>query len=80
MLPAGTGKNVRVCVFADSFFHKDLLEAGADIIGTDQILIDIANDKIEFDKLIFFVLFRKIVQNNLNKYIITIWLRIQPLS
>jgi large subunit ribosomal protein L1 len=52
LLPAGTGKNVRVCVFADSLFHKDLIEAGADIIGTDQILIDIASDKIDFDKLI----------------------------
>jgi ribosomal protein L1 len=34
-LPAGTGKNVKVCVFADSIFHKDLIAAGADIIGND---------------------------------------------
>ena len=35
LLPAGTGKNVRVCVIADSIYHKDLIAAGADIIGND---------------------------------------------
>ena len=35
ILPAGTGKEVKVCVFADSAFHEDLKAVGADIIGTD---------------------------------------------
>ena len=34
-LPAGTGKEVKVCVFDDSAYHAELLEAGADLIGTD---------------------------------------------
>ena len=34
VLPSGTGKEVKVCVFAASDFHAELLEAGADIIGT----------------------------------------------
>ena len=52
ILPAGTGKEVKVCVFADSAYHAELREAGADIIGTEAIMQDIANDKIEFDKLL----------------------------
>ena len=52
VLPAGTGKAVKVCVFADNEFHKDLLEVGADFIGSDQILADIANGEVPFDKII----------------------------
>lgn len=32
--------------------ETDLLEAGADIIGTDEVLKEIAEGKINFDKLI----------------------------
>jgi len=35
VLPAGTGKEVRVCVFADGEFHEQLKEIGADVIGDD---------------------------------------------
>jgi large subunit ribosomal protein L1 len=35
VLPAGTGKEVRVCVFADGEFHDQLKEVGADLIGDD---------------------------------------------
>jgi large subunit ribosomal protein L1 len=35
ILPAGTGKEVRVCVFADGEFHSQLNEVGADLIGDD---------------------------------------------
>jgi hypothetical protein len=35
VLPAGTGKEVKVCVFADGEFHADLKSVGADFIGTD---------------------------------------------
>lgn len=52
ILPEGTGKSVKVCVFAGSELHEQLKAVGADIIGTDQTLIDISNDKIEFDKLL----------------------------
>lgn len=52
ILPAGTGKEIKVCVFADSAYHDELREAGADVIGTDAIMADIAADKIEFDKLL----------------------------
>ena len=52
ILPEGTGKSVKVCVFASSEVHEDLIAVGADIIGNDQTLLDIANGKIEFDKLL----------------------------
>ena len=52
VLPEGTGKEVKVCVFADSEFHEDLKAAGADIIGSDDVLIEIGKGNIEFDKLI----------------------------
>jgi ribosomal protein L1 len=37
-LPAGIGKEVRVCVFADKEREQAAKEAGADIFGTDEIL------------------------------------------
>ena len=52
VLPAGTGKEVRVCVFADNEFHEQLKEIGADVIGDDQVLTDIQNGIINFDKII----------------------------
>jgi len=52
VLPAGTGKEVKVCVFADPEFHSELTAAGADVIGDEQVMTDIGNGKIEFDKII----------------------------
>ena len=52
ILPAGTGKEIRVCVFADGEFHEELKNIGADIIGNDQTLIDISNGVTNFDKII----------------------------
>lgn len=52
ILPAGTGKELKICVFADNEFKDALLANGADIIGNDQVLTDIANGIINFDKLI----------------------------
>lgn len=52
ILPAGTGKTVKVCVFADAEFHKQLKDAGADIIGNDEILAEISKGETPFDKII----------------------------
>ena len=35
ILPNGTGKETKVCVFSDSEMHDDLVAAGADLIGSD---------------------------------------------
>jgi len=43
---------VRVAVFADEEFHAQLKEAGADTIGSPDLLLEIANGTLNFDKII----------------------------
>ncbi len=53
MLPHGTGKSVRILAFVDEQHEAAALEAGADIIGTDEIINQIRNDGwLEFDAAI----------------------------
>lgn len=52
ILPAGLGTEVRIAVFADFEFHHLAKEAGADILGSADILSDIATGKCDFDKII----------------------------
>ena len=53
MLPHGTGKSVRILAFVDEQHEASALEAGADIIGTDEIINQIRNDGwLEFDAAI----------------------------
>ena len=52
MLPAGTGKQIKVCVFADADMQDKVMEAGADVFGTDELLKQLAEGKADFDKLI----------------------------
>lgn len=50
MLPNGTGKDVRVLVFAEGEEARAAEEAGADVIADDEILAKIQNDGwLEFD-------------------------------
>ena len=53
VLPAGIGKKIRVCVFADKETQDEVMAAGADFFGTDELLKKIAEGQpVEFDKLI----------------------------
>lgn len=52
ILPAGTGKTIKICVFADSDMQQQVMDAGADIFGTDDLLKQLAEGKCDFDKLI----------------------------
>ncbi|HEY2004708.1 MAG TPA: 50S ribosomal protein L1 [Candidatus Saccharimonadia bacterium] len=52
VLPHGTGKTVRVAVFADGKAAEDAKAAGADLVGTDKLLADIEKGKLEFDMLV----------------------------
>ena len=52
VLPAGTGTEVKICVFAGQEFHDEVKENGADLIGNEEVLKDIGEGKIEFDKII----------------------------
>jgi len=49
VLPAGTGKTVRVAVFAQGEKAKEAQEAGADIVGFDDLAADIKAGNINFD-------------------------------
>jgi large subunit ribosomal protein L1 len=51
-LPAGTGKNVRVAVFAKGDKIKEALDAGADMAGSDELLEQIKAGTINFDRCI----------------------------
>lgn len=48
-LPHGTGKQVRVLVFAEGDGQKAALEAGADFAGSDDIVQKIQNGWFDFD-------------------------------
>ena len=52
VLPHGTGKNVKVAVFAKGDKIDEAKEAGADIIGDDELLAKIQNGEIDFDIVI----------------------------
>ena len=43
---------MRICVFADSEMRDQVVAAGADIFGTDDLLKELAEGKCDFDKLI----------------------------
>jgi ribosomal protein L1 len=52
VLPHGTGRTIRVAVFADGKAAEDAKTAGADRIGTDDLLADIQAGKLDFDMLV----------------------------
>lgn len=52
VLPHGTGKKVRVAVFAKDLKADEAKKAGADIVGDDDLVEMIKNGNIDFDMLI----------------------------
>ena len=47
-LPHGTGKTVRVAVFAEGAQAEQAAEAGADVIGSDELIAQIQKGEINF--------------------------------
>lgn len=51
-LPSGTGKDVRVAVFARDAKADEAKEAGADFVGAEDLMEEIQNGKSDFDRVI----------------------------
>lgn len=52
VLPHGTGKKVRVAVFAKGLKADEARNAGADVVGDDDLAEDIKNGNLNFDMVI----------------------------
>ncbi len=52
VLPNGTGKEIRVLVFAKGEKEKEALDAGADYAGSDEFVDKIKDGWLEFDRTI----------------------------
>ena len=52
VLPNGTGKTVRVLVFARGEKEKEALEAGADVAGGDDLVAKVQEGFLDFDRVI----------------------------
>ena len=52
VLPNGLGKTVRVLVFAKGEKEKEALEAGADVVGSEDVVEKIKAGWLEFDRVI----------------------------
>src|SRR5689334_12050698 len=52
VLPQGTGKSVRVAVFAQGDRAQAARDAGADVVGFDDLANDIKGGKMDFDVVI----------------------------
>ena len=51
-LPSGTGKSLRVAVFAKGAKAEEAKAAGADLVGADDLAAQVQEGKIEFDRCI----------------------------
>lgn len=51
-LPGGTGKEVRVAVVAKGEKVKEAQDAGADVVGSEELVARIGEGFLEFDKLV----------------------------
>lgn len=52
VLPNGLGKSVRVLVFAKGEKEREALEAGADVVGSEEVVEKIKGGWLEFDRVI----------------------------
>ena len=51
-LPNGTGKTVRVAVFAKDAKAEEARKAGADVVGAEDLVAEVTAGKLDFDRVI----------------------------
>jgi large subunit ribosomal protein L1 len=51
-LPNGTGRSVRVAVFAKGAKAEEATKAGADIVGAEDLMEEVQGGRMDFDKVI----------------------------
>jgi large subunit ribosomal protein L1 len=51
-LPSGTGKTLKVCVFAKGAKADEARAAGADLVGDDELAGEVQNGRMDFDRCI----------------------------
>ena len=51
-LPHGTGKSMKVAVFAKDAKAEEAKQSGADFVGSEDLMIEIQNGKSDFDRVI----------------------------
>lgn len=49
LLPHGTGKTVRIAVFAEGEGERIAREAGADVVGADDLIKEVEGGRLDFD-------------------------------
>lgn len=49
ILPHGTGKSIRIAVFAEGDKAREASEAGADLVGSDDLAKQVQEGKLDFD-------------------------------
>ncbi len=52
VLPHGTGRSIRVVVFAKGEKEKEAVDAGADVVGADDLVAKIQGGWLDFDKAV----------------------------
>jgi len=51
-LPHGTGRTARVLVFAGGERAEEARAAGADVVGADELIDEVANGRLDFDSVV----------------------------
>jgi large subunit ribosomal protein L1 len=51
-LPNGTGKTARVLVFATGERAEEARAAGADIVGADELIVEVEGGRLDFDSVV----------------------------